>query len=73
MISTTRALIILDRVFKIFLIPSLQTWDGTISVSRFSPGHAEPNFTLSSAVFHNGTSSMSSVITLPPKGITAYE
>ena len=46
----------------------------TISVSLFSPGQAEPNFILSnSACFSimEQPSFISSVITFPPKGITA--
>jgi len=46
----------------------------TISLSLFSPGHAEPNLILSnSACFSiiEQPSLISSVITLPPKGITA--
>ncbi len=76
MISTTRALIILDKVLSDISFGSRPCKPGmaTISVSRFSPGHAEPNFTLrSSACFSimEHPSLMSSVITLPPKGITA--
>ena len=46
----------------------------TISVSRFSPGQADPNFILSnSACFSmiEQPSFISSVITFPPYGITA--
>ena len=76
MISTTRALIILERVLSDISLGSLPLRPGieTISESLFSPGQADPNFTLSnSACFSiiEQPSLMSSVITLPPNGITA--
>ena len=76
MISTTRAFIIFESVFNEISFGSLPIRPGieTISVSLFSPGHADPNL-----VFNNSAcfsiieqpSFMSSVITLPPNGITA--
>ena len=67
---------ILERVFREISFGSLPCSPGieTISVSRFSPGQADPNF-----IFNNSAcfsmieqpSLMSSVITLPPNGITA--
>ena len=67
---------ILERVLSEISFGSLPCNPGidTISVSLFSPGHAEPNFIFkSSACFSmiEQPSFMSSVITLPPKGITA--
>ena len=76
MISRTRALIIFDNVFRLISFGGLPRSPGmlTISLSLFSPGHAEPNFTFNvSACFSiiSQPSLMSSVMTLPPKGITA--
>ena len=76
MISTKRAWITLDNIFSEISLGSLPLNPGieTISFSLFSPGQAEPNFTFkSSACFSmiEQPSFISSVITLPPKGITA--
>ena len=67
---------ILERFFNVISLGSLPRNPGmeTISLSLFSPGHAEPNF-----VFNNSAcfsmiehpSLISSVITFPPNGITA--
>ena len=76
MISTTLALMILDSVLREISLGSLPLNPGieTISESLFSPGHEDPNL-----IFNNSAcfsiieqpSLMSSVITFPPKGITA--
>ncbi len=65
-----------DKFFRVISLGSLPRNPGieTISFSLFSPGHAEPNFIFnSSACFSiiEQPSLMSSVITLPPKGMTA--
>ena len=67
---------IFESVFSEISLGSLPCKPGieTISVSRFSPGQAEPNFTFNnSACFSiiEQPSLMSSVMTFPPKGITA--
>ena len=67
---------IFESVFKEISFGSLPLNPGmdTISVSLFSPGHADPNLIFkSSACFSiiEQPSLISSVITFPPKGITA--
>ena len=67
---------IFDKFFSDISFGSLPLNPGidTISFSLFSPGQADPNFTLSnSACFSiiEHPSFISSVITFPPKGITA--
>ena len=67
---------ILERVFNEISLGSRPRNPGieTISVSLFSPGQAEPNFTFNnSACFSimEHPSLISSVMIFPPKGITA--
>ena len=67
---------IFDRFFNVISLGSLPLNPGieTISLSLFSPGHAEPNFILSNSACFSiilQPSLMSSVMTFPPKGITA--
>ena len=69
-------MITLESVFREISLGSRPLKPGieTISVSLFSPGQADPNFTLSSSAclwMIEHPSFMSSVITFPPKGITA--
>ena len=72
----TRALMIFESVFKEISLGSLPLSPGieTISVSLFSPGQADPNFTFKSSaclLIIEQPSLTSSVMTFPPKGITA--
>ena len=76
MISTTLACIILERFLSVISLGSRPLKPGieTISLSLFSPGHADPNLIFnSSACFSiiEQPSLISSVITLPPNGTTA--
>ena len=66
---------ILERFFSVISFGSRPLSPGiaTISLSLFSPGHADPNFVLrSSACFSiiEQPSLMSSVMMFPPNGIT---
>ena len=68
--------VILDKFFSEISLGSLPLNPGieTISLSLFSPGQADPNFTFNnSACFSiiEQPSLISSVMSLPPKGITA--